>query len=158
MFILAAQRERDPIGSFLKYRKYLEDHRDRFPSAAYALAASDWYFDPQCHECPHDAWLEEARIGERSAGERREIRSVTLTIKLLGAYHDGIIEIHYPSVFEYRLASIALDGGHRDWRYDEMRIDEKGHLIHEIEWEGCRDNGSWFIAASDVEFKWTPFQ
>jgi hypothetical protein len=158
MFILAAQRNKDPIESFSKYRKYLEDNHDRFPSAAHTLAMSDWYHDPRYHECPHDAWLEWVKVEEHSTGERHEIRSVAITIKLLGAYHDGIIEIHYPKVFEYRLNSLALEGGHRDWRYDELRLNEKGHLIHEIEWHECQDNGSWLIAASEIEFKWTPFK
>jgi hypothetical protein len=157
MFILAAQRNRDSIESFRKYRKYLEDNHDRFPSAAYALATSDWYFDFQCHECPHDAWLESVRVDEHSMGKSHEIRSAAITIKLMGAYHDGTIEIYYPKVFEYRFNSLALEGGHRDWRYDELRLNEKGHLIHEIEWNGCQDNGSWVIVASEVEFKWTPF-
>jgi hypothetical protein len=157
MFILAAQRNKDIAESFRRYRKYLDDNRDRFPPAAYALAMSDWYFDPQIHSCPHDAWLEWVKTEEHSTGERHEIRSVAITIRLLGAHHDGIIEIRYPKVFEYRFHSLALDEGHRDWRYDELRLNEKGHLIHEIEWDGWRDNRSWLIVASDVEYKWTPF-
>jgi hypothetical protein len=158
MFILAAQRNKDVVESFRKYRKFLDDNRERFPSVAYALAISDWYFDPQYHECPHDAWLEWVKIEEHSTEERHEIRTVAITIKLLGAYRDGIIEIHYPKVFEYLFNSLALEGGHRDWLYDEMRLNEKGRLIHEIEWKGYQSSGSWLIVASDVEFKWTPFK
>jgi len=110
------------------------------------------------HECPHDAWLESITIVEPSSGARNELRTAAITIKLLGAYHDGIIELHYPRVFEYRLNSFALDGGHRDWRYDEFRVDDKNRLVHEIEWCGKRETGSWLIIASDVEFKWTENQ
>jgi hypothetical protein len=158
MFILEEQRNKDLIASFRQYRKYLVDNCDRFPSTAYALATSDWYFDFQRHECPHDAWLEYARVDERSTGENHEVRSVAITISLLGAYHDGTIEIHYPKVFEYRFNSFALDGGHHDWRYDEFRLNERGQVIHEIEWNGCRNSSSWLIVASDVLFKWRPFK
>jgi hypothetical protein len=85
-------------------------------------------------------------------------RTVAITVRLLGAYHDGIIEMHYPRVFEYCFNSTSLDRGHRDWRYDEFRVSDEGHLIHEIEWCGSQDIRSWFIEASDVHFKWSPFE
>lgn len=128
-----------------------------FPNA-YALASSDWYFDFRRHECPHDAWLQWAKVEEPSAGGRDENRTASLSVRLLGAYHDGVIELRYPRVFEYRFNSVALEGGHRDWRYDEFRVNEKGQLIHEIEWCGHRDTGSWLVVASDIEYKWSPFQ
>jgi hypothetical protein len=157
MFILDAQRE---LGSaaFAKYRQYLEANRERFPKSAYALASSDWYFDFRNHQCPHDAWLESVKIDEPSSGDRHERRTVAITVKLLGAYHDGTIEFHYPQVYEYRLNSGPLDDGHRDWRYDELRLNDAGQVIHEIEWCGPRSTGTWIIVASDVEFKWTPHE
>jgi len=157
MFILS-ERDEDPAGAFRRYRDYLRENESRFPPGAYALASSDWYFDFRQHECPHDAWLQWAKVEEPSAGERHENRSVALSVSLLGAYHDGIIELRYPKVFEYRFNSVALEGGHRDWRYDEFRVNEKGQLIHEIEWCGHRDTGSWIVVASDIEYKWSPFQ
>lgn len=157
MFILS-ERDEDPVGAFSRYREYLEENKGRFPPGAYALATSDWYFDSRNHECPHDAWLEWAKIEEPSEGERHEKRSVALTIKLLGAYHDGVIELRYPKAFEYRLNSVSLEGGHRDWRYDEFRVSSDGYLVHEIAWCGFKDTGSWLIVASDIEFKWTPHQ
>jgi hypothetical protein len=51
---------------------------------------------------------------------------------------------------------MSLEGGHRDWRYDEFRVNEEGRLVHEIEWGGRKDTGSWLIVASDIEFKWSP--
>lgn len=156
MFILDAQRHSDPA-AFAKYRHYLEANRERFPKSAYTLATSDWYMNFHYHQCPHDAWLEWVKIDEPSSGERHEIRTVAITIKLLGAYHDGIIEIHYPQVFEYRLNSGPLNGGHLDWHYDEFRLNDDGHVMHEIEWCGLHNTGTWLIVASDVEFKWTPY-
>ena len=79
---------------------------------------------------------------------------MAITIRLLGAYHDGNIELHYPRVFEYQFDSPGIEGGHRNWRYDELRVDTLGRLIHEIEWCGARTAATWRIVASDVEFRW----
>ena len=156
MFILNAERDHDPVGSFQRYKEYLQDNQCRFPKSAYALANSDWYMNFTVHKCPHDAWLESIRINESSSGENHEERGVSITIRLLSAYHDGYIEFHYSQVFEYKLHSFSLSRGHRDWRYDEFRVDDENRLVHEIEWSGPFDTGSWLIVASDVEFKWMP--
>jgi hypothetical protein len=129
---------------------------DCIPSGALALATSSWYYNFHDHRCPHDSWLENIVISEPSSGERSEIRTVSISLRLLGAYHDGYIEIAYPRVFSYRLAISDAEEGHADWRYDEFRLSDRGHLVHEIEWSGYRDTGSWLIEASDVLFTWTP--
>jgi hypothetical protein len=72
MFILAAQRDDDPSRSFIKYREYLHANESRFPRSAYQLATSDWYMNPEYHECPHDAWLESLEIEEPSSGARHD--------------------------------------------------------------------------------------
>ena len=156
MFILSAQRDDDADAAFANYRAYLAANKTNFPQRAYALATSDWYLDFRYHHCPHDAWLEQLAIDESSSGERHEIRTVSITIKLLGAYHDGTIVIHYPQVYAYRFNSVSLDAGHRDWRYDELRINEHGQLVHEIEWCGAHDTGTWLIVASDIDYRWIP--
>jgi len=46
--------------------------------------------------------------------------------------------------------------GHDDWRYDEFRLADEGHLIHEIEWWGRGEVARWVIEASDVQFSWYP--
>jgi hypothetical protein len=77
---------------------------------------------------------------------------------LLGAYHDGFIELTYPRVFRYSLVACSSGRGLGDWLYDEFRVASGGHLVHEIEWAGFSDQeGSrWIIEASDVEFQWLP--
>ena len=157
-FILSAELDasEEPGEPWRRYQEYLKSIRDRFPPAAYALASSEWYHDFSDHRCPHDAWLEECVISEPSKGERNEIRSVSILVRLLGAYHDGIIELRYPQVFGYNL-SLNASESHRDWRYDEFRLSERGTLVHEIEWCGAQDTGRWIIEASDVEFSWHPF-
>ena len=79
-----------------------------------------------------------------------------LTVRLLGAYHDGHIELRYEGVTVYRLESWDLAAGHRGWLADELRIDAAGRLEHEIEWSGPGPTGRWRIVASDVRFVWHP--
>lgn len=157
-FILAAERRDDVLAAFSNYRKYVEGLRDRFPRGAYALAVSDWYFDFTNHRCPHDAWLEEVSIIEDSKGDRSEIRTSSIRIRLLAAYRDGFIEFRYPKVVRCDLRGHRIENGHRDWRYDEFRLSESGHLLHEIEWDGLGETGRWLIEADDVEYKWLPVQ
>ena len=155
-FILAEQREKDVAEAFRLYREYLRTNEASFPKSAYALAMSDWYWDVSLSGCPHDAWLKNLVVTETSEGPRQEIRAVEMTIELLGPYHDGVIEFHYPGVSGYQMESRGLEMGHRDWLYDEFRIDERGRLIHEIEWAGPKGTARWLINASDVEYKWSP--
>jgi hypothetical protein len=102
---------------------------------------------------PHDAWLESAELQEHSGGERRQS---SLTIRLLGAYHDGFIELHYPQVFAYTFDMQDSGAGRRDWRYDELRLSDTEHLIHEIEWAHSRTTCRCLIEASDVTHRWIP--
>ncbi len=156
MFILGGERDEDVVGAFSRYEKYLLANSAHFPPSAYALATSQWYFNFNDHRAPHDAWLESVSINEPSSGERSEVRSSSLTIRLLGAYHDGYIEFYYPEVFGYQLAAANLGQGHGDWRYDEFRLDSRGRLVHEIEWATFAETHRWLIVASDVQHRWVP--
>ena len=149
-------RDTDVAGTFRRYKEYLLSAKDIFPPSAFALATSDWYFDFSDHRCPHDAWLETVELREPSSGERHERRATAIKMRLLGAYHDGYIELHYPRVFSYRLDAANGEGGHGDWRYDELRVSERGTLIHEIEWRGLPGTreSRWIIEASDLKFEW----
>jgi hypothetical protein len=146
-------RDDDVVGAFKRYRDYVESVRNTFPPSAYVLATSEWYFNPEDHRSPHDAWLETLHLTEPSSGERQEIRTLSLDIRLLGAYHDGFIELRYPRVFGYRLNLDTGERGHGDWRYDEFRVSARGHLVHEIEWRG---GDRWLIEASDLQLTWVP--
>jgi hypothetical protein len=156
-FILAADgRDDDVTGAFRRYREYLQSTKDVFPVSAFALATSEWYFDFRQHRCPHDAWLETLSFSESFLSEQDKSRSLSLNVRLLGAFHDGHIELHYPQVFRYTLDVRHGVRGHRDWRYDELRISDMGHLVHEIEWWGLEKTGVWLIEASDLEYSWVP--
>jgi hypothetical protein len=97
-----------------------------------------------------------SRFIEPSSGERRQVRTLCLTVRLFGAYHDGFIELRDPRVFTYRLDVEDGDSDHHDWRYDEFRLSNRGNVIHEIEWSGLHDVGTWFVEASEVELAWFP--
>ena len=151
MFILDGERDADVVGAFRRYAEYVEANRESFPTGAFRLASSEWYFDFTDRRCPHDGWLESASFLEPSNGERSEIRSTELTIRLLGAYHDGHVELHYPEVSAYQLIGPAVGPGHGDWRYDEFRLNSSGKLVHEIEWAG---GSRWIIESSDIRHRW----
>jgi hypothetical protein len=157
-FILAADgRDADILGAFRRYKDYLQSLRDVFPPSAFALATSDWYFNFTDHRCPHDAWLETLSLYALPADEESRKRSLSLSMRLLGAYQDGHIELRYANVVRYALNGSNVERGHRDWLYDELRMSDRGHLIHEIEWRGdASDIGVWVIEASDLEFHWIP--
>ena len=156
-FILATDgRDEDVTSAFDRYRKYLQASKERFPQGAYALATSDWYYDPEDHRSPHDACLEQFDLSEISAIEPGKGRWLSLTVRLLGAHHDGYIELRYPRVRSYSFTLEHGNRGHRDWRYDEFRVTDQGELIHEIEWWTAGKVGHWMIEASDLEFRWNP--
>lgn len=154
-FILGAQRDADVAGAFRRYRHYLEAERHHFPSGALALATSDWYFNFEDHRCPHDAWLQHVVVHETGRGERQEQREVAVSIQLLGAYHDLVLTFTYASAYRYVLDGRQVGEGHADWRYDEFRVTETRHLVHEIEWSGASEIGRWLIEAEDVRLEWS---
>lgn len=159
-YVLSAQRKADLHGYWKRYERYLTRHKDTFPPSAFELANAGWYYNFNNHRCPHDAWLESFELIEVAMGERQHIRYPSLTIKLLGAYHDGIIEYHYPKVFSYQCHREYSEQGHGDWLYDEFRVNEDGSITHEIEWAGHHaDTGPphWIIRADDVHYSWHPF-
>ena len=149
-------RDDDVLRAFRRYREYVESAKDSFPPSAYALATSDWYFNPKHHRSPHDAWLESLHLTELSSRERHDIRALSLRLRLLGAYHDGYIELDYPRLLAYRLNLEDGEMGHCDWRHDELRVSDRGRVIHEIEWRWSGGKGRWLIEASDVQLQWVP--
>ena len=161
-YILTAQLDAEevPFTAFARYQEYLTSVRAGFPPQAFALATSRWYFNNTDHRAPHDAWLEEARFVEVAAPDDRAARRLDFQVRLLGAYHDGWIELRYHDVSRYRLdyspPRQARGRGHGDWRYDEFRLAAGGRVEHEIEWWSARAVGNWLIEAADVAHHWIP--
>jgi len=114
-------------------------------------ASSTWYTSPSDHRCPHDAWVEAINISEPASGERQEKRSLEIRIRVLGAYHDGIIEITYKRVDEYHLQASVGAAGHGDWLRDEVE-DCGESILHTI----ALENGKIQIKAMEAEYRWIP--
>jgi len=159
MYILSEQRDSDDWNeaAWKRYPAYLESVRDRMPPSAYALATSDWYFGFSDPRGPHDARLVEMAISERAAAPSDfPSDPPSLRIRLLNAWGTGYIELRYPEVYRYHLTVSHCGSGHGDWRYDELRLTDDGHVLHEIEWWTAGETGRWIIEASDVEHVYLP--
>lgn len=158
MYILTEQlhADGDPKLPWRRYREYLQQHRDRFPASAFALA-SGALIDVSLPGNPHDAWLEWARFDEPATGKRREERSLDLRVRLLAANHDAYIELYYPQVVACGLSNPIADDEHCDWRYNEVRLNERGQVVHEIEWAGAPGvSARWLIEAADIHMQVLP--
>lgn len=115
-------------------------------------SSSDWYKFPEDHRCPHDSWVEAITISEPSSGERHQNRGLEIHVRLLGAYHDGIIEFTYKGVQNYSIRGMRDVAGHGDWLEDEVDIRRHDTLLH----KATLTNGSFEIEAHEIEYKWTP--
>ena len=159
MFILDAD-PRDLKRKFEEYFEYLR--KPEIPEHVRAFAAAEWYYDPSDHRCPHDSWVQELAIAEVPSGNG-EGRVVTIRLSLLGAYHDGVTKFVYAKVRSYDLHTPANCGfpnraepvgiGHGDWLQDEIRVSDRGLLLHEVVFSrGSR----WKIEAEDIRHTWEP--
>jgi hypothetical protein len=156
MYLLQSDgRTAEGVGA---YAEYVDRNADRFPSGALHLARTDWYYAFYDHRAPHDSRLESMTVAERSgSGEPHwHNRWLSLDVTLRGAYDDGYIMLRYPTVHSYTLDNFAVGTGHADWRYDELRLDEAGHLVHEVEWWSMHATARWLIVADDIEMSWQP--
>ena len=75
------------------------------------FATEAWYCNPSDHRCPHDSWLDAVDVREFAEGARHERRKSAITIRLLGAYHDGHIVFRYTGVTRYTIDSSACADG-----------------------------------------------
>lgn len=161
-YILDVRELGDPSAfgaAFDAYYSYLESVREKLPPAAYEFAAARWHYDPEDHRSPHDSWVESLLITEPSSGERQEVRRIEIQLRLLGAYHDGHLELVYRDAQRYSFDTRLTPGsgrptqGHGDWLIDEIRLSERGYVLHEISFStGAR----WLIECRDVEYQWNP--
>lgn len=142
-----------------RYNEYLEENRERFPSGAFEFAAADWHYSPEDHRCPHDSWIESLEVFEKADASDIQLRAVGIRLTLLGAYHDGRIEIFYSGVTNYNISfksgSTPYSKSHRDWLIDEVRLSESGGVIHEIEfWQDAKFS----IECESLQYSWLPFE
>jgi hypothetical protein len=121
------------------------------------FATEAWYRNPSDHRCPHDAWLDAVEVRELAEGARHERRRSAITIRLVGAYHDGHIVFRYSGVTRFAIDCDASAGGVGDWIRDEFSTSDAGLLEHRISWcRGTSSEAEWFIEAEDVSYEWIP--
>jgi hypothetical protein len=141
------------------YIQYIASVKDRLPPGVQESVLSRWYFDPMDHRCPHDSWLENLTLSEPPSGLRRQIRTLSLTVRLLGAFHDGSIELSYVNLRSYALNGSGLhtltDAAHGDWISDEILLLEDGSIEHELLFDS---GAAWRIVSEDVVYRWLPFE
>lgn len=169
MFILSTDLP-DPVSHiFLRrqrerrreYRAHLERIGNRLPPTVREYALAEWGEggrDP--HGDPHGAWLESASVRELAPPDDVQLRRVEVAIRLHGPFHDGHIEFTYRDVLSYCLdlphradAWKLSNRGHDDWAADEVRLSERGKVLHEIEWAA---RGNWIVEAESFEYRWLP--
>ena len=123
-----------------------------------SFATHPWYSDPSDHRCPHDAWLESCEIREAAHGERGGGRTTEITIRLLGAYHDGYIALRYSGVERFVISSEAVAAGLRDWLSDRFTVTSSELIRHDITWSGqhVEDGSHWSIDARHIQYEWLP--
>lgn len=156
-FILAANRDHDSLEEGRKnwedYQVHLEALKERFPDSAFKIATSDWWYQFDLPEAPHDARLIAFRMGDHGAPSWDNPKFSWIEIELQSAY-SGRILLRYPLVYRYEMmVKEASRGIHGDWRYDEFTLTNEGHLLHTIEWA---DGAVWVIEASDLEHRHIP--
>ncbi len=136
------------------YKQYLESIRRRLPESAYAFATTAPF---RRDGSLHDAWVETCTISEPSSGERSQIRHAEIRVRLLGAWHDGYIELRYRDVRRYSLVAPRLsprtEWAHGDWLVDEVRLSEDGLVEHEVVFS---TRSRWLIECVDIEHEWRP--
>jgi WD40 repeat protein len=135
------------------YRKYLQSLKERLPVTAFEFATAAWHYDHSDHRCPHDSWVESLTIAEPARGERFQDRSLRISTRLLGAFHDGHLLLSYADVQAYSLESPKVRAGHGDWLVDEIRLSDNGFVLHEVLFS---NDNRWLIEAKDISCEWRP--
>ena len=135
------------------YEEYLTSIKNRLPVSTFEFATADWHYDARDHRCPHDSWVESLTINEPASGERLQHRSLGISVRLLGAFHDGHILIDYTGVHAYSLERPKKLAGHGDWSVDEIRLSENGLVLHEVLFSS---DTRWLIEAQDISCEWRP--
>jgi hypothetical protein len=140
---------------FDEYKNYLHSVNKKFPESAREFALADWRLNTTDHRCPHDSWVEYLRIIEQSVEKNRRLRNLHIELRLLGAYHDGFLDLDYVNVKNYSLNKNTSWNSHGDWLFDEVRLSDKNLVLHEIEFASGE---YWLIECEDIKFEWKPFE
>ena len=141
-----------------KYKHYLLNIKHKLRPATREFALAEWHYDTSDPRCLHDAWLESVTLQESAISDDLQDRRQVIVIRLLGAYHDGHIELTYHEVSSYTfdqpyrwVQEGMVNRCHGDWLVDEVRLSDNGKIIHEIEWE---NRGHWIVECGDIKYSW----
>ncbi len=159
VFILRKDRPENSTNEFREswnaYQNYLESVKNNLPQSVYEFAIAEWHYDFSNHKALHDSWLEEIIVREIASGDRKQFCSTEIFVRLLGAYHDGFIELTYKNVQSYSFEKRGFSPiNTNDWLYDEIRISQNNFALHEIEW----DSADWLIECADILYEWKHFK
>jgi len=130
---------------------------DRLPRGVRAFALDPDYWDPTCHRCPHDAWVESLNIREELAPKDDPFplwlqnRAIHIQLRLLGWSHKNMLDYHYRNVTSYAFKMPALcrhgNSAHGDWLEDSFDVGESGGVVHKIQFSG---DSIWRIECGDI--------
>ena len=128
----------DGMIDFDRYLAYLETVREKLPDHVFSFASDSRHFDLESRTSLHDAWLESAVVKEMPSSNEGN-RKVDIVLTLLGPFHDRLIQLRYSDVERYSLAALTSQqdlgnrpSGHGDLYTHEIRLGEKGQLVHEL--------------------------
>ena len=154
--VLARENTAEEVARALQeYRNFLISAKARLPTSAYEFATAPWHYNYEDRRCPHDSWVESIMIREPSSGSREEFRDLEIVVRLLGAFHDGYLELVYTGVWSYSLAANKSKAqiAHGDWLADEVSLSTDRSFLHEVLFgSGAR----WRIESKDIHWTCTP--
>lgn len=156
-YILAKDRSNDSLeewdNAWSAYCRYLASVRQYLPRNAYEFATAPWHYNFEDHMSPHDSWHQSTILTETPV-QGAKYSKLDISVRLLGAFHDGHIELRFENVRSCDLrAAFRQEGSRSDWLYDEVRLSESGHVLHEIEWS---NKDIWLIECDELQYSWIP--
>jgi hypothetical protein len=123
-----------------RYTDYLRSVRADMPPEVFEFATASWHYDPADHRSLHDSWVEAVAVRESLRGANDDAAILSIELRLLAPYHDGLTTLLYEDVSRYEMSlrmgsapSADGGGGHGDWLVDEVRLVGDKRVLHEIE-------------------------
>jgi hypothetical protein len=124
--------------SFDLYLEYLGENRARLPQNVFEFASNVERHTLNSPHSLHDSWLTSLTVKENRNKERPFEPQPTIELVLLGQMHDREIVLTYKGVTAYQIQGNKnpynwTDTFQGDVSCHEVRINEQGMLVHEIE-------------------------
>lgn len=139
---------------FDHYFEYVKSLRSKLPLHVFRFASNPEHYSLTSHASLHDAWLERYEVREPAEGERKQYRQTELQVCLLGPYHDRRIFLEYGEVQTYSVSSSNSASGHGDLLVHEVRLEETGLLVHELQFV----NGNMVVQCKDIRHRQEPYE